>query len=381
MRSGYVRGMRIPRLVSTLLAVAVLPVSLVAIAPAGNTASSAIVIAVEAPITGDQASNGVDMLRGVQLAVKQVNASGGVMGRKIRIVALDDQANPDLGPAMVAKAAKAGAVAVIGPYNSAVGAVNLPMFVKKRIVVLRMTSIESTQGYGVTTQPMDSQTAPVQVDFIVKSGAKRVTMLVDPSQYTVSMATRVAAALKAKGIAVTQLPIVTGAADYTADVTAALATTPDLIYSSTYYPEGTKIAKAINDADTEAACFMGLANVDPAFVTDAGVAVSQRCTFGGTPAAAQLPKAGTYVKDYRKAFGAEPGVWGTFTFDSAMVLFAAMDKAKTTAYAPLRKAVSGTKKFPGATGSITFTMPTGDRTVVPVFVLVVNDKGTFVIED
>ena len=45
-----------------------------------------LVIAVEGPQSGGQASNGLDQLRGVQLAVRQVNAHGGVLGRPVQIV-------------------------------------------------------------------------------------------------------------------------------------------------------------------------------------------------------------------------------------------------------------------------------------------------------
>lgn len=376
--------MRIPRLLTVLLAAALLPVSVGvgagAAAPVA-TSSNDIVIGVESPQTGDQASNGMDMLRGAQLAVRQVNAAGGVLGRHVRIVALDDKADPTLGASLVDKAAKAGAVAVIGPYNSGVGKVNLPLYVKKGIVPLRMTSATQTEGYGVTTQPMDSQISPVEVRYITSLGAKRVAMLVDidPSGYTVGMADRTQAALEAKGVAVTRVSVTPGLSDYSADIATALSSSPDLIYSSTYYPEGSKIAREIESMDTDVKCLMVLANVDPAFVTQAGIQASQRCAFVGTPTASQLPTARSYVREYVKTFRTAPGVWGTFTYDSANVLFAAMRKAGTTAYEPLSMAVKATKDFKGASGAITFARPSGNRKVVPVFVLEVNDRGTFVI--
>lgn len=362
-----------------MLALAVVPVSAVALAPSAPAAGTDIVIALEGPLTGDQASNGRDMLRGARLAVRQVNAAGGVLGRQVRLVALDDQADPARAAGMVTKAAKAGAVAVIGPYNSSVGQVNLPLYVKKDIVPLRMTSSTQTEGFGATTQPMDSQVSPVEVAYLVSTGAKRVAMLVDPSEYTAGMASRTSTALEARGIAVTKVPIVAGAADYAADVATALASAPDVVYSSTYFPEGAKIAQAIASANTPAACFMGLANVDPAFVTAAGIPMAQRCMFSGTPAAAQLPTAGSYVTAYRKAFDTRPGVWGTFTYDSAKVLFAAMERAGTTDHDAVLKAVLATKDVEGATGTITFERSTGNRKVVPVFILEVDNRGTFVI--
>ena len=49
------------------------------------------------PLTGSQSANGKDMLRGAQLAAMQVNARGGVLGRTIKVVGVDDRADPALG--------------------------------------------------------------------------------------------------------------------------------------------------------------------------------------------------------------------------------------------------------------------------------------------
>src|SRR6266516_4013616 len=81
-----------------------------AIAAANSGSSAPLVIAVEGPQSGAQAANGVDQLRGVRLAVNQLNARGGLWhGRKVAVFAADDRAN----------AANAKAIRfVIGPYNS-----------------------------------------------------------------------------------------------------------------------------------------------------------------------------------------------------------------------------------------------------------------------
>ena len=151
---------------------------------AGGVAQAApapIVIAVEAPLSGSQAANGRDMLRGVQLAVREANAAGGVLGRRVKIVAVDDQANPDLAQASVTKAKKAGAVAVIGPYNSSVGVINLPLYLQNKITPVHMTSTNDTDGEGVTVQPKNDQISPVELAYVESTGARSVTMLVDPS--------------------------------------------------------------------------------------------------------------------------------------------------------------------------------------------------------
>jgi branched-chain amino acid transport system substrate-binding protein len=333
----------------------------------------------EGPLSGSQASNGKDMYRGVKLAVSQVNAQGGVLGRQVTLVRADDQANPDLALSVAKGAKKAGAFAVIGPYNSSVGVINLPYYVSKKIVPVQMTSTDDTTGEGVTVQPKNSQISPVEVDYLQGKKVRNVVMLVDPSSYTQGMADRLQSSLSASGVTVTSLPVTEGQNEYSALVAQALTSAPDYIYVSTYYPEGSKIASAINAANSTTGCFMGLANVDPAFVTQAGVSAAQRCVFSGVPEAAQMPTAKRYVAAYRAAFKTAPGVWGTFTYDSANILFAAMEKTGTTKYSKVLKALKETKNFAGQTGPITIDPKTGNRTNVPVYILEVNDRGVFVI--
>ena len=367
------------RVAAAALAAVGLTAAALAPIPAAAGDKGTIVIALEAPLTGSQASNGKDMLRGAQLAAMQVNARGGVLGRTIKIVGVDDKADPALGAQAVQEAKAAGAIAVIGPYDSSVGLVNLSLYGEARIVPLRMTSDNRTEGYGATLQPMNSQISPVEVDYISGLGIDSVAMLVDPSAYTKSIASRTAKGLEKAGIKVTQIVIPASASDYSAEVGEALATGPDMVYSATYYPEGALIAEELAQANTTATCFMNLANVDDAFVEEAGITTSRTCTFSGVPAAPQLPYAGDYVTAYRAEFGVDPDVWGAFTYDSAWVLFHAMAQTGTTKYAPLLDAVLHTRGLQGATGPIDIRSKSGNREDVPMYILKVNRKGDFVI--
>lgn len=367
------------RVAAAALAAVGLAAAALAPIPAVAGDKGTIVIALEAPLTGSQASNGKDMLRGAQLAAMQVNARGGVLGRTIKIVGVDDKADPALGAQAVQEAKAAGAAAVIGPYNSSVGLVNLSLYEEAGIVPLRMTSDNRTEGYGATLQPMNSQISPVEVDYISGLGIDSVAMLVDPSAYTKSIASRTAKGLEKAGIKVTQIVIPASASDYSAEVGEALATGPDMVYSATYFPEGVLIAEELAQANTTATCFMNLANVDDAFVEEAGITTSRTCTFSGVPAAPQLPYAGDYVTAYRAEFGINPDVWGAFTYDSAWVLFNAMAQTGTTKYAPLLDAVLHTRGLQGATGPIDIRSKSGNREDVPMYILKVNRKGDFVI--
>jgi len=340
-------------------------------------------IAVEGPLTGSQASNGQDMLRGVQLAVKQYNAKGGFNGRNVQIVQVDDQGNASMAESAAAKAIKAKVVAVIGPYNSSVGLVNLPIYTKAKIVPVQMTSTDDTTGYGVTVQPKNSQISPVESSYmldVIKPA--KVSMIVTDSAYTTGMAARLREALEPKGVLVSQVTVKENLtqADYTAAVQQALTNNPTAVYLSTYFPEGAQLASALKATGNPAKCFAGLANQDPGFVTAAGIPASQNCVFSGVPDPSQFPTAKGYVKAYTKAFpGKTPGTWGTFTYDSANILFASWKKADPFKYAKVLAQLKKTKDFKGATGAITINKQ-GNRPNVPVSILTVDAQGDFQVQ-
>jgi branched-chain amino acid transport system substrate-binding protein len=164
-----------------------------------------------------------------------------------------------------------------------------------------------------------------------------------------------------------------------AQVAQVLATRPDLVYVSTYFPEGVEIAKALAAAGTTPRCLMGLANVDNGFLAKATLAEAQRCVFSGVPAATEMPSASRYVRKYRTMFRRAPGVWGSFTYDSARILFAAINRAKSYANGPVERKLRRTRGYRGATGTITINTKTGYRASVPVSILRVDNRKRFVI--
>jgi branched-chain amino acid transport system substrate-binding protein len=343
-----------------------------------------LVIAVEGPQSGGQASNGLDQLRGVQLAVRQVNARGGVLDRPVRIVKADDRGSAARARPVARAVIARGIGFVIGPYNSSVGLQNLSLYRQNRVLPVWMTSSDETKGAGATVQPMNSQIAPIEQRYLSSLPARRVTMLVDDTPngaFTEGMARRLRTALERVGTTVTWISVVEGAtsAYYAGKTDEALATRPDLVYVSTYFPEGVQIAKALAAAGTDPPCLMGLANVDNGFVVQTTLPEAQRCVFSGVPAAGQMPSARGYVQQYRRAFDRRPGVWGSFTYDSAKILIAAIERAGSTQFGAAYKALRATRNHRGATGPITIDRDTGYRTNVPVSILTVNAKDKFVI--
>lgn len=358
------------------------------VAGTGSGSPAPLRIAVEGPQTGSQAANGLDQLRGVRLAVKQLNEHGGLWnGRKVAIVAADDKAQAARGKTVARQVIAKRVHFVIGPYNSSVGLANLSLYRSHHVLPLWMTSEDKTGGLGATVQPMNSQIAPIEARYAEGLHVKRVAVLVDDTAngaFTKGMATRLRADLEQDGVSVSWTSVKettdTGLPRtyYADEVAKALTSHPDLVYVSTYFPEGARIAKALAKAGTNPPCLMGLANVDNAFVAQTTLSQAQRCVFSGVPAATEMPSAKTYVGQYRAAFGKKPSVWGAFTYDSARILFRAINRAKSFDVAKVEHALRRTKGFHGATGTIAISAKTGYRKVVPVSILRVTKQKRFV---
>ena len=356
---------------------------------AGSGSRAPLLIAVEGPQSGAQAPNGLDQLRGVRLAVSQLNAHGGLWdGRKVALLPANDEGEAGRAKAVARHVIAAGIRFVIGPYNSSVGLANLSLYRRHGVLPLWMTSDDKTAGVGATVQPMNSQIAPVEARHVEGLHAKRVAMLVDDTPngaFTKGMASRLRTALVREGASVTWTSVLETTAPglpdsyYSEEVGKALATHPDLVYVSTYFPEGTQIAKALAAEGSTPPCLMGLANVDNAFVAKTTLAEAQRCVFSGVPAATEMPSAKRYVRRYRAMFGKKTSVWGSFTYDSARILFRAVDQAKSYGFTAVERALRRTKGYRGATGTITIAKKTGYRTTVPVSILRVNNQKKFVV--
>lgn len=349
-----------------------------------SSASDPLLVAVEGPQSGGQASNGLDQLRGVQLAVRQVNAHGGVLGRRVSIVRVDDRGSAGRARTVARAVIARGVGFVIGPYNSSVGLRNLSLYRRASVLPIWMTSSDATRGAGATVQPMNSQIAPIEQRYVGSLGARRVAMLVDDTPngaFTQGMAKRLRRALEAGGTTVTWTSVVEGAPPiyYAGKVAEAMATRPDLVYVSTYFPEGAQVARALTAWGTGPRCLMGLANVDNGFLALTSLPEAQRCVFSGVPAAGQMPSARGYVQQYRRAFGKRPGVWGSFTYDSARILFAAIERAGSTRFRAVSAALRATRAYRGATGPITIDRATGYREDVPVSILAVDARRNFVV--
>jgi len=86
------------------------------------------------------------------------------------------------------------------------------------------------------------------------------------------------------------------------------------------------------------------------------------------------------VKQYERKYKKTPGVWGIFTYDEAKLLFETMEKTGKSSFAANLNSLKKTKNYKGASGVTTINKKTGNREVVPVYILTVDNNGTYQVQ-
>jgi len=340
-------------------------------------------IGLEGPLTGSQSDVGIGMLEGAQLAAEEINAAGGVLGRHVEIVPIDDAADPTVGVAAANAAIDAGLNGVVGPYNSGVGLETLPLYIKDKLVPIRLTSSTSTEGYGVTLQPMNDQISPVAVQALTTwQKNTSVAVIYDNSTaYTQGADASLVAGLQAGGVNVSaNIPIIPSAnndpAVVQAAVTQALATHPTGVYADLYYPEGALVAEDMLTQAPGTNCLADYASASNGYVTNAGIPAVQNCPVLGVPAPADFANSAPFLAAFEAKFHSAPGIWSPYAFDSVNLLVLSAVKAHNFQQVPLARVLYSTKNFVGWTGSATILSPTGNRMPSTVTVDTADASGT-----
>jgi branched-chain amino acid transport system substrate-binding protein len=338
-------------------------------------------IGLEAPLSGDLQTLGEGMLNGAELAADQLNADGGLLGKEVEIVPVDDGGEAEIGVPAVQDAIEEGLDGVVGPYNSGVGVETLPLYQGAGLVPIRLTSDDDTEGFGFTLQPMASQIAPITAealtDFI---GASKVAITYDNTEeYTTGIAREVRNQLEGRDVEVTAFQqLQPGQEEYTGVVNKLAAGNPDAIYAAVYFPEGARIANAISPGSGPT-CLLDYGAYDTGYVEDAGEA-APNCDVVGVPAPDDFADSEALVSEYEDRFDEAPGTWSPYTYDSVKVLAQAAEQAGGFDAEALTAALNEVKGFDGWTGSTTFEPGTGNREPATVTVDEVNDEGAFSVD-
>lgn len=216
-------------------------------------ASNVLKIGVIGPFTGPSADFGLPMRNGIQMAVDEINAGGGYLGRKLQVVQKDDQANPDVGLQLSQALVAEKVVAVLGFCNTGVAMKSLGVYQDNQVplIVPCATGTPVTAKFPAATSyifrnsPRDMIQAPFVVEDLVKRDLTRVAIFADTTGYGDAGLKDVETALASRGLKPVYVArFALGVKDLSEDMKAAKAAGANAIFSYTVGPENAVIAQA-----------------------------------------------------------------------------------------------------------------------------------------
>ena len=208
-------------------------------------AADSIKIAMVIPATGPLTQYGDMVKEGVATAVEQINAAGGINGKKIETTVVDDACEPKQGPVAANRVVNDKIRYVIGPVCSGAAIAAAPIYNNEGVVVITpsATSPALTEGknfhFIFRTIGRDDQQGPAAAKFIInKAKPKKVAVLHDKQSYGQGIAASVRDDLKKAGINVALFEgINAGDSDYSAVITKLKSAGIDFVYYGGYHPE------------------------------------------------------------------------------------------------------------------------------------------------
>ena len=340
-----------------------------------------IKIAVQAPLSGEQAALGEHIKLGAQLAVEEATKAFKALGFDLVFVPYDDQAKPEVGVANARNiVADPNVLVLVGHFNSGVA---LPASEVYKDAMLAMISPANTateitdRGYANVNRVCgrDDVQGPVGARFAAQDlKRKSVYIIHDKTLYGQGVADNFRNEANKLGLKVFGYEGTEERANFSPIITPMKAKNPDLVYFGGIYHQGGLLLKQMREKGVNAA-FMGPDGLDSSeMVKIAGSQVvgSYYTTVAGPPAA--YPESAAFATKFKQRFGKEVESFAMYGYDAALVGIKAIEQTlqtnggKKPSRAEVSAAVRKLKDFKGVTGSIAFDNK-GDPIKAKYFVL------------
>ncbi|HYC04714.1 MAG TPA: branched-chain amino acid ABC transporter substrate-binding protein [Azospirillaceae bacterium] len=330
------------KLKSTLLAAAALA-AVMGAAPAW----AEIKVGLGAPLTGPNAVFGEQLRRGTELAIKDLNERGGVLGEKLVMIPGDDASNPSQGVAVANRFATEGVAVVIGHFNSAVSIPSSKVLAEEGILMISPASTNpqlTDAGYDTVfrTCGRDDQQGEVAAAYIAKNHkADKIAVVHDQTTYGKGLADATKKAMNAAGVKETMYEAVTvGDRDMSALITKMKDSGIQVVYFGGLHTEAGLIVRQMADKGMKAQFISGDGIVNNEFwnitgPTGEGVLMTFGADFRKRPEAAEV------VAKFR-AQNYEPEAYTLYSYGAVQAWAQAAERAKSTDSAKVAKEMRGT---------------------------------------
>ncbi len=207
------------------------------------------------PLTGSGGPYGPVMVKAVKAVIDEVNAAGGVLGRKIELVSEDDQTNPEAGVRAARKLIDVDKVsAILGTWASSVTTAVAPLCWESKTFLCTVSGADSItalphQGFLIRTQPITALQGKKFGEFILSQGAKRAFIVSPQTPFAKSQIDNITLAMKAGGGDASSLIYDDKKPAYRTEIDEVLRFKPDAIVFGGYTPDTAVMLKDLYRAD------------------------------------------------------------------------------------------------------------------------------------
>ncbi len=358
-------------------------------APAAAPAGETFKIGLQAPLTGDFASEGQWAQQTVETAAELLNAKGGVLGKKVEIVVVDDASNPKDSALAAQKAIAQGLNLVIASYGSSVTAPAADLYDANKVVsvgygctAVRLT-MEKQRPYFFRTAGRDDTQSEFFVKLVTeKLKSKKIAIMHDNQDYGKGVADDTKKFLQPfidnGTVELVYFDAITpGESDYSAVISQIKSLNPDVWFYTAYYSEAGLLIKQAREAGLTK-LFVGNNSVPtPEFVKIGGTDAIKGAIMLNEPMPQFLdyPESKEFLDAYKAKYNELPGsIWSVYAADALNALVAAANKAGSTDSDKVAEAMRTMTDAKGITGPLLFT-ERGDRKDIPYYAYVYVDNG------
>lgn len=324
-----------------------------------NSKSSTIKIGSIGPLTGNYAVYGGDCKNGIELAVNEINAAGGINGQQIELIAEDDEGAAEKSVSAYKKlVTKDGVKFIIGSLTSGCAIAITPLAQAQKIVQIAPAATAPTLtdagNYIFRTCYDDPFQGTVGGKFAAETlGAKNAAILYDISNdYSVGLTDNFKASFEANGGSIVSLETYsTGDKDFNAQLTKIKNANPDVVYLPDYYSTVALIVKQLRAQGIEAP-IVGADGWD-GLTENAGDEVLGGFYSNHYAADSTEEKVQNFVKNYKEKYSLTPTAFAALGYDSVYMLKDAILKSGNSDSEAVRSALEATDGD-YVTGHLTF---------------------------
>ena len=334
-------------------------------------------------LSGTGATAGTNFDNGVKLAVKEINAAGGILGRKIEYTSMDTQTNPGVAKALAQKAVDQNAYVVMGPVFS--GSIIVSMVETKRAEVPNFTGGEAAnitqQGnpYVFRTSFTQSTAMPKLAKYI-KDGvkAKTVAMIWVNNDFGKGGHDSMVKALDAQGIkVVADVPTDPGQVDFSGAVLKAKQSNADALFVYTNEEESARALRELRKQGYDKPIIGETTLTGQKVIELAGDAANGALAHVGLTVDAPQPAIKAFDEKFQKEYKYKSDHNGMKGYSAMYVVKAVTEKNKKFDPKEFAKALHGAKisakEYPGVLLDVSFDQ-NGDLDRESFLVKVENGK-------